>query len=231
MWVRPRMPLARSSLQPEPAPTPDPGPTNGGSVATDEIAQDDLLERCERELAKVDEEAGRLAGELSEEQLRWSPPDGGWSVAQVFAHLAIANGSYLEGIRTAIARERQSGARRQRETWKPTFFGGLLIRSQESSSRRSMPSPRLWRPSAVQPTGALEAFLDSQRAVASLVREARGIDLMRARLLSPVSRLIRLNVGDAFSVLAAHDWRHLGQVRRILALPGFPRRQGTPAQQ
>lgn len=197
-------------------------------MATEAIAQDDLLAECERELAKVNEETRRLAGQLSEEQLRWPPPDGGWSVAQVFAHLAITNRSYLEGIHAAVARQRESGAPRRRATWKPTFFGRLLIRSLQPSSRRSMPSPRVWRPGREQPTGSIEAFLESQAAIASLVREAGGIDLTRARLSSPVSRLIRLNVGDAFRVFVVHDWRHLGQVGRIMAHPEFPRREGAP---
>lgn len=198
-------------------------------MATETIAQDDLLAECERELAKVNEETRRLAAQLSEEQLRWPPPDGGWSVARVFAHLALTNRSYLEGFRAAIARERESGAPRRRTTWKPTLLGGMLIRSLEPSSRRSLPSPRIWRPAAEQPTGSVEAFLESQAAIASLVRDVRGIDLTRARLSSPVSRLIRLNVGDAFRIFVVHDWRHLGQVRRIMAHPEFPRREGTPS--
>jgi hypothetical protein len=36
------------------------------------------------------------------------------------------------------------------------------------------------------------------------------------------SRLIRLNLGDCFMVGVAHARRHLGQIERIRAQPGFP---------
>lgn len=191
-------------------------------VATAELTQRALLEDCARELEKINEEARRLAESLNEEQLRWTPPDGGWSVAQIFDHLASANGSYLPGIRVAIARQRGDGSNRSTAPWKPTFFGRMLVRSLDPSSTRALPAPRIWRPSTQASPRALETFLESQAAIAELVHEAEGIDLNRARLSSPVSRFIRLNVGDAFRVFVVHDWRHLGQVRRVMAREDFP---------
>jgi hypothetical protein len=185
-------------------------------VAREELPQDELLRDGEAQLLQVNDEARRLAAELTPDQLEWVPPDGGWSIAQVFAHLTTANGSYLAPLRRAIERDRASGKPASHRTWRPTFFGGMLIRSLEPSARRGMPSPKIWRPGAGQAAGALEAFLASQESVLDLVRSARGIDLVRARLSSPVSRLIRLNVGDVIRVLVVHDWRHLGQVKRVL---------------
>lgn len=191
-------------------------------MASEGIPQDQLLEDSRSQLEKVNAEARRLAGDMTEAQLRWAPPDGGWSVAQVFAHLASATGSYLPALRSAIAADRATGAPRKHESWHPSFFGRLLIRSLEPSSRRSMPSPKIWRPTNNSPPAALEAFLETQKAVAAAIHEARDIDLVRARLSSPVSRLIRLNVGDALRVFVVHDWRHLGQVERIIGREGFP---------
>jgi hypothetical protein len=191
-------------------------------VAREEIPQDELLRVSEEQLEKVNAEARRLAGDLSIAQLRWVPPDGGWSVAQVFAHLATANGSYLEPLQRAIERDAASGAGPEHRTWRPSFFGGMLIRSLEPSAKRGMPSPKIWRPSGEQPTVSLQAFLDSQASILHLARVARGVDLVRARLSSPVSRLIRLNVGDIFRIFVVHDWRHLGQVQRVIAREGFP---------
>ena len=199
-------------------------------MATAELTQRALLEDCARELEKISEEARRLAGSLSEEQLRWVPPDGGcwvppdggWSVAQIFDHLARANGSYLPGIRAAIARQRGDNTARSGAPWKPTLFGRMLVRSLDPSSTRALPAPRIWRPSTEASPRALEAFLESQTAIAELVRDAEAIDLNRARLSSPANRFIRLNVGDAFRVFVVHDWRHLGQVRRVMTRAGFP---------
>ena len=190
-------------------------------MATVEIPQDELLRDAEEQMEKITAEAQRLAGDLSLHQLQWAPPDGGWSVAQVLDHLATAHGSYLEPLRRAIEQNRAAGPPAH-TSWRPSFFGGLLIRSLEPSSSRRVPSPKGWRPAAVQPTGSLEAFLASQATILELIRAAHGTDLVRARLASPVSRFIRLNAGDAFRVFVVHGWRHLGQVQRVMAKEGFP---------
>lgn len=183
------------------------------------VRQEQLLKDCAADVERIDAEARRLAAGLSQAQLQWIPPDGGWSIAQVFAHLIQANASYFDRMREAIA----SGSRREGEaTWRPTLFGGLLYRSLEPSNRRSAPSPKIWRPASHPPADTLDNFLAAQATLAGLIRDAANIDLVRTRLSSPVSRLVRVNLGDAFQVLVVHDWRHLGQVERILARPGFP---------
>jgi len=52
---------------------------------------------------------------------------------------------------------------------------------------------------------------------------ANGLDLSRARVISPVSKWLRFSLGTLFAVIAAHERRHLSQARRIAAMPGFPR--------
>jgi hypothetical protein len=98
----------------------------------------------------------------------------------------------------------------------------MLIRSLDPRSQRRMPSPGSWRPRSDKPSGTLEAFLACQREIAELTQAAEEVDIVRARVSSPVSRLIRLNVGDAFRIFVVHDWRHLGQIERVIARPGFP---------
>ena len=191
-------------------------------MSIEPMAQAELLRDCRDQLARVDERARELTGSLTEDQLRWCPPDGGWSIGQVFAHLVASNGSYLPRLREAFAEQRSASNGSGERLWKPTFFGRMLIRSLDPRSQRRMPTPAGWRPAADRPSGTLEAFLACQREIADLTRTAETVDLVRTRVSSPVSRLIRLNAGDAFRVFVVHDWRHLGQIERVIARPGFP---------
>jgi hypothetical protein len=50
---------------------------------------------------------------------------------------------------------------------------------------------------------------------------AAGLDLRRAVVVSPVTRLFRLPLGGYLAFLAAHDRRHLWQARQVRAAPGF----------
>jgi uncharacterized damage-inducible protein DinB len=185
-------------------------------VAIEPMRQEELLRDSLEQLEQVDQEAQALAGGLSPEELHRPPASGGWSVAQVLAHLAASNGSYVEPLRQALERGKASGAPPAGAMWKPSLFGGLLLRSLDPASTRRTPSPKGWRPTTTRPERALESFLESQRAIEDLVRSAHGVDLVRARLSSPASRLIRLNAGDAIRIFVVHDRRHMGQIRRIL---------------
>jgi hypothetical protein len=70
--------------------------------------------------------------------------------------------------------------------------------------------------------GVLEAFLHGQRALVELVDSASRFELARSRTSSPVSRLIRLNLGDCFAIPIMHEQRHLQQLERICRHPAFP---------
>jgi hypothetical protein len=43
------------------------------------------------------------------------------------------------------------------------------------------------------------------------------------KLTSPVSKLIRINIGETFSIMIAHERRHVLQAKRISEMPGLPR--------
>ena len=67
------------------------------------------LARLRERVGTLDRHADRLLVELSEAELAWRPADG-WSVAQVFEHLCLANEAYLEQVRPAV-READHGGR------------------------------------------------------------------------------------------------------------------------
>ena len=55
-----------------------------------------------------------------------------------------------------------------------------------------------------------------------LLRRADGVDISRAKVTSPLSKLLKLRIGAAFAILAAHGRRHLWQARQVRRQAGFP---------
>ena len=148
--------------------------------------------------------------------LEWQPPEGGWSAGQVFEHLCVANDSYLVGLRrvlgTVSATSRGDVADR---VWRPSFAGRLLARSMDSP--RKLPAPKMWRPAPAPRPNVIGEFLTRQHEIEHLIESAMAHDWRRLRLASPVSKLIRMNVGDAFTVLVRHAERHFRQIDARLA--------------
>jgi hypothetical protein len=186
--------------------------------------EQDTIGRLLESVEQIGERARHLTAQLSVAQLAWTPPDGGWSVGQVLEHLLISDRSYVVRMRPLIEAAKARGAPTTPAAWRPTLAGRLLIRSLSPEATRKLPAPKIYRPGPSPRPGVVGEYLRSLDDLASLMRAARGLDLGRLRMSSPVSRLLRLHVGDGFAIMVVHAQRHLGQIERLLKRPGFPER-------
>jgi len=167
--------------------------------------------------------AGRaesLRDALSPAQLAWKPAEDAWSVAQVFEHLCIADASYLGPMEALVTGGKPEPDKARAARWKPTVMGNLLVRSFRSPRR--LPAPKIYRPPPAPRDGVIPAWLGLNARLRDLLDRAADLVWTGLAMPSPVTRLIRLNLGDAFLVLVSHAERHLGQAGRVRALPGFP---------
>jgi hypothetical protein len=184
-----------------------------------------FLEHALGELRAIRADAAALTGGLSPAQLAWSPEPGRWSIAEVAAHLNLAGRIYLDAIAHTLAEARARGLA-DRGDYRPTLTGRFMAWALSPDQRVKMKAPAIFR--RAEGTAAIDGprELANWRAlhveVEERIREAAGVDLRRARFVSPASRLVRMNLGDAFSVLLVHERRHLLQLRNLRSHPGFP---------
>ncbi len=182
------------------------------------------LARFGRELEAVRREAAALTDGLSDAQLAWRPRPGSWSVGEVACHLHILNTRYLEAIDKSIAEARASG-RTGFSGFNPGLVGGFMVRMMEPPIRRRFKTPSIFRPAqddAHDWRAELSAFLATHDAIDQRLHAAGHVSLAGARVVSPGSRFLRMNLGDAFALLLAHERRHLSQLRQLRADPDFP---------
>lgn len=139
------------------------------------------------------------------------PAPDAWSIAEVFEHLCLSHAHYRDRIAAAIARSR---ARREpARPWRASWVGGFLVRSlDERTGTRPLPAPRVFRPLTPR-DGVIDAYLATLAEVRANLRACDGLDL-QPTFASPVSPLLRINLGDALAVLVTHGERHVGQVER-----------------
>jgi len=141
--------------------------------------------------------------------LHLQPPAGGWTIAQIFEHMRIADSSYVDGCLPKAIAKAQGKAKKP---WKPSLFGGWLRRAL-ANFQKPLPAPKIYRVAGVPRGDVVEAWLAGVRKLRALIESADRLDL-NTRLSSPVSKLIRISLGDALAIPVVHSHRHLGQVER-----------------
>lgn len=186
------------------------------------LTADELVDDVLAELDRVTDEVRRTFGPLTDEQLAWRPAPRKWGVGHCLVHLARINQLYREALAAAL-RGGRDAAGPPPPALRGRWFGRLFTRQMGPGGFR-VKTPALTRPrQEAASSGSLEAFFAEQIRLRAVVDGARGAHLDAIRVVSPLSSRVKLAVGDAFRLLAAHEARHLEQARRVLADPGFPR--------
>ena len=176
-------------------------------------------------------------GELTPEQLAWSPEAGRWGVGLCLEHLLKTNHLYLKQMEPAVeALEPVSDP--EKLVIRGNAFGRWFTRFVGPHSRWKLPAPGTFRPSkkksgeegsSASPTRTLDdvvpRFLAQHDRILALLEKAEGRPLDEARISSPATRLIRFRLSDGIRAMVAHDRRHLGQAERVLDHPDFPLNQ------
>lgn len=183
------------------------------------IHQESARAEWRRDLEGLIAESERIVTGLSDRQLRWQPPEGGWSAGQVLDHLARTNEQYLAVIDSALASPRALDS--SRAEWRPSLAGWALGRSLLSS--RKARAPAAFVPAPVASEDPLHRFHESVRALVAALARADRADLRKTRIPSPAARILRLNLGDGFRLQILHAHRHFAQIERVKARPQFPR--------
>ena len=168
-------------------------------------------------------EADALVAPLSDAQFAWQPAPDAWSVAQCLEHLNVTARQYLpmldEGIADAIRRGLYSAG-----PYTYNWIGRLSVYVVEPTTRFRAKAPKAFHPAPGRPRqDVMAAFRAYKVQYVDRLRQANGLDLARSHVRSPLARWLRMPLGSAFAMMAAHERRHLAQARRVLDAVGFPR--------
>jgi DinB family protein len=185
------------------------------------------LQQRRREFEASKTEVRALVAGLSHAQFNYRPAPDRWSIAECLVHLNTAANACFPAIDRAIAAAQARG-------WTsagPFRYGWLanwMVRTFEPPVRRRFRTAKIFRPPAPPPLGyntadVLADYVAVRDGLVERVQRAGGLDLKRAVVISPATRLFRMSLGAYLAFLAAHDRRHLWQARQVPEAEGFPR--------
>ena len=181
------------------------------------------IEKCRLEFRRNREEAAAILDRTSEEDFAWRPAPGVWSVADNLIHMAVTGRLYWGSIGESTREGRAQGWLAT-ESFRCGPFERVLVWAigppvrvvKVKAPRLALPTPRESKAEVVVELMELEAGWNR------CLEEARGLDWKRTKIPSPFSSKIRISLGAAFAINAAHERRHLWQARNVLSHPAFP---------
>jgi hypothetical protein len=88
----------------------------------------------------------------------------------------------------------------------------------EPPARLPLRAPKIFRPPAeARPLAdVLSEFETVQARITGSIGAAANLDFAGVTMRSPASRLLKMNLVDAYRAMAAHERRHLWQARRAV---------------
>ncbi|HKR00199.1 MAG TPA: DinB family protein, partial [Pyrinomonadaceae bacterium] len=156
-------------------------------------------------------------------QVNWSAAPGHWSIAECLDHLTVTNREMMNGIKAAVSDAHARGLTGS-GPFRHGLIGNMIVRSMEPPAKMKFKAPKIFKPRQHQsPDAVARDFFQTQDEVLRLVEEANGLNLSRVKLHSPVTRLIKLSLGQAFGLIMTHNRRHLWQARQVKSSPEFPK--------
>jgi len=192
-----------------------------GTVETTEPTTDGLVRELAgyRDLfnqAKSDIEP--LLEGLTDDVFNERPDGDRWSVAECLDHLCVTGSLILPKVDEGIQKAETNG-------WKSDgpftygFVGNWFVSiagPSEKARRRKLPAPRIYTPTSNHSVSRLRTtFVDLQDQIIERIHRANGWDLARVKVPSPVTRFLRLSLGQWFALLAGHQQRHFLQAMDV----------------
>jgi len=175
----------------------------------------DINEMFLAEVPKLKTIVNNDFGKLNEDQLNQKPSPDKWSIGECIDHLIVSHDQYLNKIRTVNVGRNPLGE--DTKPFKHSFVGKLLINAVAPETTKKVKTFQVFYPrQKLIKTSIVDDYNRSLDELINMAEKFNGYDLRKIRFSSPASRLIRLNLGDAFIIHLNHDRRHINQANRVL---------------
>lgn len=170
----------------------------------------------------------KFTTKLSDDQLKWRPNPGIWSVGEVLAHLNEYAVYYHPTISRKIETTRFTSTKEDfissplgRSAWKSMKLGNAR------NVKRKFKAPKGQNPT-LQPElvkgSELPDFLQHQDSMMKIIEQAQTVNVRRVKIPISISKIVRLRLGDALLFVVYHNQRHVQQIINLVKHKNFPKK-------
>ncbi len=177
----------------------------------------DAIAAVEAEFSEATSRAWNLVRSTDARLFTVRPNPASWSAAECLAHLTIASEMFLPPLHLAIEEVRSRGGRSDKPP-KMDVVGRVMRWFLEPPMRKRVQTTAPLVPRSIRAKSeAFGQFAALQEKLIELLRSGRGLDLDKARIVSPFDTRVKYNAFSAFRIIVAHQRRHLWQAEHAIA--------------
>lgn len=177
-----------------------------------------LLTDLENDIRKLLADVKEIAATDNTATLMQQPGQGKWSVAQCIEHLNSYNRYYLPQIEKALIRgtyKNLPAATTYKPGWLGNYFTKLMKPGANGELSGKMNAPKDHRPpDTLDAKNVILEFIAEEERLLSYLQRARVLNIAKLKVPVSIAKFIKLQLGDTFRFLVAHQQRHMLQAIR-----------------
>ncbi|MFQ3213910.1 MAG: hypothetical protein ACI9C9_001441 [Marivirga sp.] len=174
------------------------------------------IKELTHELQQIKEFVSEEFSQLNEEALLWKPSSNSWSIAECLKHIVIANTLYLEDIQKQLEK---AEVRTIEHPIKLSLMGRVFLLFVDPKYTWKVKAPNIFKPikghKVTNGKQVLDDYLKLQDDLIKVAVKAAGYDHANIYITSPLSKLLRFNIGEQLFIMMRHEKRHLNQAGTV----------------
>ncbi len=179
------------------------------------MSHQEFLHTLEQQVEEQLKEVIAVFQNLPDDQLLQPAIDGGWNIAECLAHLNSYGDFYLPRLEKAMEK---APVLQGPYRFKHSFLGGYFIAMMNPSEpTKKYKALKKYRPATIpDPHAVVSEFIQQLEVLLKIVLQAEQKNLMKVKVATTLSPLLKIHLGDAMQFVLTHNRRHLIQARKNL---------------
>ena len=188
------------------------------------MAESTLLQACITAHREAVTRVIAISDNMTNDQANFRPGPKKWSVCECVEHLNQGLKAYVKSLGPAIEAARAAGKTGTEPYGRGTFAGRFIIKFLKKGPGKRAPAPKVFRPdsSRLDIKDVVANFRRNAEELSELADAADGLKLGHIKIATPVGKLIRVSLAQAFELHTLHTPRHLAQAERVKLAEGYP---------
>ena len=176
------------------------------------------IQSIEKQYVDLKNSLNMITEKLSEDQFNTKPAPDKWSVAECIGHLNATWDQYKGLINNAVTQNQNSSVKNS-DIFNPRYLMKLFTNMMEPPYKFKMKTFTKFVPlEKFNKQETLNKFNSDVDEFIDYIKIAENVDLKNTIVISPVSKVIKFQLGELFPFLAAHARRHIWQADNVIKI-------------